>query len=817
MKHKTSAKWLTVLTIIASGIFFIITGLSCNSGAKESKSSAKSLILWSVGSTSEIPPDSISYDGRWGLGVIACQGEYESAQIAIRTEDKKLTIHAEATELLQTLGPGKFDMKNIELRKIEYLPDGIKETTVSLPGSFVLEPNLTQVLRLTVFVPKGTEPTGYHQGIIKLSTDIDEVEIGMLVRVKDIEMPERTDFDIKKLAESYGLESLADIFLQEPSGGKSDNSVYSEKLRDGIEDLQLLWLLEQEQIKVARQQGINIATFDATAKGREICSVLSNKLTGHDDDISVLREVRNDIFLTIEKTKILPVDLGNTITVKASVAPTTPADYAYGTEGRFSFHFNLQWTPEGKVKAGDYLRFTFRNIFTNELTYYKYPIKTPFSTEMKVILTSKDVNLKASSYHVRVDIMRGEQSLSSKAPGACLVYVAREGESAGHIFASFVVSRLAYMWDNKQDIYYHLLPGNLSPSGDPFVSAARPIYEQALRLEINRIGYYDWTGRHPLENVVPEAQHDGGVGILHSAAAFRKMGETDRATFCEQAVKRIINAVLARKVDTIENGQPGILFYAPRQQQTILLKLICDACLYFRDVVGDKEYAEKLYEPIKLIGNYQMSQSNTPLGISEGKVYDGRILVGISNYCLAEKAIFGEFNKKHIEKVFDLATRMSKHTLLHNGWYDDGGLKSHDGYGTMNALWGLLEARKLALATEEDELAELYKKAIFTAFDFLASTNSTITGYIPQWIPSRHGAWSAGDTYMMMNEMELQFGENKNVQWVRSHICDRSISYTRKLISGYNETSSLGSKNTLPVYLMECEEYKKAVGVQGLR
>ncbi|MCD4769483.1 MAG: hypothetical protein K8R35_04885, partial [Bacteroidales bacterium] len=103
-------------------------------------------------------------------------------------------------------------------------------------------------------------------------------------------------------------------------------------------------LLEQEQIK-------------------EICSVITDKLTGTDKDITVLREVRNDIISAIQKAKILPVDIGNTITVKAKVAPTTPADYAYGTEGRFSFHFQLRWTQAGKVKAGDYLRFTFRNIF----------------------------------------------------------------------------------------------------------------------------------------------------------------------------------------------------------------------------------------------------------------------------------------------------------------------------------------------------------------------------------------------------------------------------------------------------------------------
>ncbi|MBE9510801.1 MAG: hypothetical protein IMY71_07985, partial [Bacteroidetes bacterium] len=575
MKQKFLTKWLPVSVIVATGIFFIITGLSCDSGVKKDKSSAKNLILWSVDPLAEIPLDSISYDGRWGFSVIACQGEYENARIAIRTEDKKVTIHTEATALLQTLGPGQFDLKNLELRKIEYLPgDEVRETLVPLPGSFVLEPNRTQVLRLTVHVPKGTEPTGYHQGVIKLSTGNEEVEIGMLIRVKDIEMPESDEFDLKKLAGLYGLESLVGILTQEPGESESDNSVFREKLRDGIEDLQLLWLLEQEQIEVARQQGMDITTIDPTTRGREICSVITNKLTGKDEDFSVLREVRDDIISAIQKAKILPVDTGNTLTVKASVAPTTPADYAYGTEGRFCFHFRLQWTPVGKVKAGDYLRFTFRNIFTNELTYYKYPVKTPLSAETQVILTAKDVNLKASSYHVRVDLMRGDQSLSPKAPGACQVYVTHEGESAGHMFASFVVSRLAYMWDDKQGLYYHMLPGNLSPSGDPFDPAARPVYEWALRLEINRMGFYDWTGRHPMENVVPEAQHDGGVGILHSAGAFRELGETDRALFCEQAVIRIVSAVLARKVDTIENGQPGLTFYAPRQQQTLLLKLI---------------------------------------------------------------------------------------------------------------------------------------------------------------------------------------------------------------------------------------------------
>jgi len=82
----------------------------------------------------------------------------------------------------------------------------------------------------------------------------------------------------------------------------------------------------------------------------------------------------------------------------------------------------------------------------------------------------------------------------------------------------------------------------------------------------------------------------------------------------------------------------------------------------------------------------------------------------------------------------------------------------------MNAIWGLLSARRIALATANKDLAEMFKKSILTAFNFLSRTNSSITGYT-QWIPSRHGAWCAGDTYQMLSEIEEQFGENKIVIW----------------------------------------------------
>ena len=40
---------------------------------------------------------------------------------------------------------------------------------------------------------------------------------------------------------------------------------------------------------------------------------------------------------------------------------------------------------------------------------------------------------------------------------------------------------------------------------------------------------------------------------------------------------------------------------------------------------------------------------------------------------------------------------------------------------------------------------------------------------------------------------------------------DRYIDYFTKLISKYGETSSLGSRNALPAFLLECEEYKETL------
>ncbi|MEA1878054.1 MAG: hypothetical protein U9N86_14465, partial [Bacteroidota bacterium] len=107
---KSIIRGLVLLTVFTTGI---LSNLSCSLQDGDKSSLGNTLMVWTVDPLDEIQPDALPKDARWGYGVIACQGEYESAQIAIRTEEKKLKVHIEATDLLQALGPGHFDMQNL--------------------------------------------------------------------------------------------------------------------------------------------------------------------------------------------------------------------------------------------------------------------------------------------------------------------------------------------------------------------------------------------------------------------------------------------------------------------------------------------------------------------------------------------------------------------------------------------------------------------------------------------------------------------------------------------------------------------------------
>ena len=154
MKQKSLTKLLPLLVIVTIGILFINSNLIYGQVVKEKEALTKTVKIWVVDPLVDIQPDALPENWHWYFSVTACQGEYESAQIAIRTDEKRVTINVEATDLIQVLGDKLFDVKNLQLRLIEYLPNEVRETLMPIPGSFVLEPHRTHALRLTAYVPK---------------------------------------------------------------------------------------------------------------------------------------------------------------------------------------------------------------------------------------------------------------------------------------------------------------------------------------------------------------------------------------------------------------------------------------------------------------------------------------------------------------------------------------------------------------------------------------------------------------------------------------------------------------------------------------
>jgi len=95
-----------------------------------------------------------------------------------------------------------------------------------------------------------------------------------------------------------------DRWIIYPGKHGPNSSIRWETLRDGVEDFQLLWILEQVQIKAAKHRGIDLNDFDPTARGKKICSQIIRSLTNYSTDISALRKARSDLIDAIYQTKL---------------------------------------------------------------------------------------------------------------------------------------------------------------------------------------------------------------------------------------------------------------------------------------------------------------------------------------------------------------------------------------------------------------------------------------------------------------------------------------------------------------------------------
>ena len=488
-----------------------------------------------------------------------------------------------------------------------------------------------------------------------------------------------------------------------------------------------------------------------------------------------------------------------TLAIIATLSPTTPGNFCCVTEGYYLLDFHVKVEAKDALAEGDALRFSFRNLFNDEITSCerRLSIEQIKSGEARVQLTPDDVTLAPASYHVRVDIIRDGESLSGPLPGSCELYVCREGESANHVLGSYFISRAAFAWHPERKLYNRSIP-KLPPAIDPFDPDAQDMF---------------WKKVGDNWELHPELQHDGAVAFLHGAEVFRKTGEMDRAQFCETVLKRTIETVIREmlaqdgKLHAIKwQGDTRKEIYHIRQQDCFVLKLMSQAYLYFRDVAGDKEYAESILARIQPMVKYNFSEPN-PLGCGGGcKVYDGRILAGLAYYCLTEKEASGEFNEEHVKTTLDFAERAARHCLAARGWYDENCYvegKCHIGFGTQNILCGLLPSRRIALATGNEKLAQYLADAIMAGFDFLARTNGYITGYI-QWIPSRHSQWANGNTHEILDEIRDQNLANSET---RKKMLDWYFAKMWQPTHGF-WVLAFHRCDILATPLLECEEYK---------
>ncbi len=483
--------------------------------------------------------------------------------------------------------------------------------------------------------------------------------------------------------------------------------------------------------------------------------------------------------------------------ISATLTPTTLENFCCVTEGCYLLDFQLKFEPKGALREGDVLRFGFQNLFTDEVTSCERPLSPEEvkKAAVQVWLLPDDVNLAPASYYVRVDALRNGESLCGPNTGSCELYVCRKGESVGHALGSFLLSRVAYTWDPEREIYYQETP-QLPPTGDPFhPESSKPF----------------WSGEWKL---VPELQHDGGLAFLYGAQVFYKTGEIDRARFCDTVLRRTLEADLKYllgedgKIYAVrwEDGNIARLPYYVQEEEGWLLKLFSQSYLHFREVVGDRAYADSLFQrlqPLVIQTFQQTSAQPDPLGYGGWgcKCYDGRILAGLAYYCLAERVATGQFNADHVRTTLDFARRAAEHLLAHKGWYDndctgEGGC--HIGFGNQNILCGLLPSRRIALAQGEEELAKHLGEAIMTGLDFLARTNGAITGHI-EWIPSRHSQWANGNMHEILDEIRDQFGESETLEWYYANLWKPTYGCW---VAVFHRC------NVLATALLECEEYK---------
>lgn len=113
---------------------------------------------------------------------------------------------------------------------------------------------------------------------------------------------------------------------------------------------------------------------------------------------------------------------------------------------------------------------------------------------------------------------------------------------------------------------------------------------------------------------------------------------------------------------------------------------------------------------------------------------------------------------------------------------------------------GLLPARRIALATGDDQLAEYLGDAATVGLESLGRTNGKITGET-QWIPSRHSQWANGNMHEILDEIRAQLGESELLSWYYANLFKPT--YGLSVVAFHR-------CDILATVLLECDESKRA-------
>ncbi|MBM3476711.1 MAG: hypothetical protein FJX75_25850 [Armatimonadetes bacterium] len=485
--------------------------------------------------------------------------------------------------------------------------------------------------------------------------------------------------------------------------------------------------------------------------------------------------------------------------LEARIAPTAPLRFACLSDPRSPLTIDLSWEPATIAPDGPSVRLRFREVFSglDKVAYAAVRQTEPGKGWAQV--TPGDLTLTPGLYHVRADLAGEGGARVEATPGSAEFYLAKPGESAWHVLGSFFIGRVAFTWDPDAQVYWRNTPEHLPPSLDPFDAGDFAAYRQAVTAPDPEAFF-----RHP------ELQHDGGVAFLHGAEVFRTLGEEDRATFCEEVLKRTAATVLDIMTDeqghirgTKRVGDQWEHDYYIRQQAGFVLKLLCQTLDHF--AARDEPYARDLWQRIQPIVTCEFAQEN-PLGCggSGCKVYDGRILAGLAYCCLTEKRMTGAWNDEHVARVMDFASRAADHCVQQKGWYDDGCYnegKCHIGFGTQNILCGLLPARQIALDRGDLDTAARLKPGIETGLDFLARTNGSLTNSV-QWVPTRHSQWANGNMHEILDMYRAQFGDSEPLTWYYANLFRPTLDFW---VLAFHRCDILAT------VLLESPEYKAAL------